>query len=122
MVTLNRKKNLNLIKSYPKQKKKLKAKMEKKELNQIQCKVSKDDHVVKDPICLPCGFSACRSCYEKSKFCFHCKMLHEMNTNEIKPHIGIQKKIENNIKKLIDYKMLEVEKYRNSIIGRLKIY
>ena len=89
--------------------------METKELlKQIQCKVSEDSHIVKDPICLPCDFSACRSCYERSKFCIHCKKPHEITKNEIKPHKDIQTKIEHNIKKLIDYKMKELEKYKLS--------
>ena len=88
-------------------------------LNELECKVSDDGHIVNDPICLPCGYSACRRCYEIRKFCLDCKEEHVINKEQLKTHKLIKDKVEKNIQELTIIVKEKLEKYSNSIIGNL---
>jgi hypothetical protein len=52
----------------------------------IYCKFSSDNHVSHDPILLPCGASACRTCYSVTKKCSKCNTVHLIKQNDMQTH------------------------------------
>ena len=83
-------------------------------LSTLKCKLSENDHILEDPICLPCGYCACRECYKSSRLCHQCKAEHIIKYNEIKANTLVQKQIEENVIPLIEEIKNKIENSKNT--------
>ena len=91
-------------------------------LKMIECKSRRDGHIVCFPICLPCGYSVCRDCYKKIKFCVECEINHEISEEKMKINKESQKIIESNIDELIFKIKDKFESLQNSTNSNFKFF
>ena len=66
----------------------------------IECKSSKDGHIVEIPIILPCGFSSCKDCLKKISYCNYCDKEHQIQPENALNNNFVSDLIKTNIKKL----------------------
>jgi hypothetical protein len=52
-------------------------------MNSIKCKASQDDHILEEPLELPCKINICRKCYKFNELCFNCNQEHNINKVKI---------------------------------------
>ena len=83
----------------------------------LQCAVSNENHIVKEPVSLPCGHSACKKCvypfclFHETK-CKECGSSSKIDFQDFKNSLAVDMIFEENVSKLF---ILLEEKFKKSL-------
>ena len=92
----------------------------KKLLEKLECKASKDGHIIETPIIIfPCGLVYCQNCCEKNRNCFKCNIEHKPTRDENENDF-ISQLINDNIIELKNNIKLKIENDLTYIESKLK--
>ena len=50
---------------------------------EIKCKATKNEHIVEEPIELPCKINICKNCYNVNQLCLNCNEKHDIKEFKI---------------------------------------
>lgn len=89
----------------------------------IKCEFNSNDssHIIKHPVGLPCGYSACFDCIrtqlkENKVNCNYCKEIHEINLEKLPRIIAIDKAIDAHCAQVSQYLIDELTVIYSSLL------